>query len=115
MAATDWKSFTDQTNARMGELRKAMPEPAAAFGQLAKSAISPGVLDSKTKELIALAIGIAARCDGCLAFHAKAAKKFGATREEIVETIAVALYMGGGPSMIYGAEALNAFDALDGQ
>ena len=62
--------------------------------------------------LYLLAIGITARCDGCLAFHAKAAKKHGATREEIIETIAVALYMGGGPSMIYGAEALSCFDAL---
>ena len=72
----------------------------------------PRSRDSKTKELIALAIGIAARCDGCLAFHAKAAAKYGATREEILETIAVAVYMGGGPSMIYGAEALEAFDQL---
>lgn len=113
MAETDWASFTDQTNARMAELRKAMPDQAKAFAGLAQSAIAPGVLDSKTKELIALAIGITARCDGCLAFHAKAAKKYGATREEVIETIGVALYMGGGPSMIYGAEALSAFDALD--
>ncbi len=112
MAATDWAQFTDQTNARMAKLRKVMPEPSAAFGQLAKSAISAGALDSKTKELIALAIGITARCDGCLAFHTKAAKKYGASREEIIETIAVALYMGGGPSLIYGAEALDAFDSL---
>jgi AhpD family alkylhydroperoxidase len=112
MAATNWPEFTDQTNARMARLRKAMPEPSAAFAGLAKSAISPGVLDSKTKELIALAIGITARCDGCLAFHAKAAKKLGASRDEIIETIAVALYMGGGPSMIYGAEALDAFDSV---
>ena len=112
MAETNWADFTDQTNVRMAELRKAMPEPAKAFGALAQSAIAPGVLDSKTKELIALAIGITARCDGCLAFHAKAAKKYGATRDEIIETIAVALYMGGGPSMIYGAEALSAYDAL---
>lgn len=112
MAETDWGSFVDQTNARMAVLRQAMPETAKGFGQLAQSAIAPGVLDSKTKELIALAIGITARCDGCLAFHAKAAKKYGATREEIVETIGVALYMGGGPSMIYGAEALSAYDAL---
>ena len=83
-----------------------------ALGQLAQAAIAPGVLDSKTKELIALAIGITARCDGCLAFHAKAARKYGATREEIVETIGVAVYMGGGPSMIYGAEALDVFDAV---
>lgn len=113
MATDNWAAFTDRTNQRMAELRKAMAEPASGFAQLAKSAIAPGVLDSKTKELIALAIGITARCDGCLAFHTKAAKKYGATREEVVETIAVALYMGGGPSMIYGAEALAAYDSLD--
>ena len=112
MAATDWNAFTDQTNARMAALRKEMPDVAPAFGSLAKAAIAPGELDSKTKELIALAIGITARCDGCLAFHAKAAKRHGATRQEIIETIQVALYMGGGPSMIYGAEALAAYDAL---
>ncbi|MFZ1814989.1 MAG: carboxymuconolactone decarboxylase family protein [Rhizobiaceae bacterium] len=113
MAATDWLEFTEQTNQRMAELRKSMPDAAKGFGELARAAISPGVLDSRTKELIALAIGITARCDGCLAFHAKAARKFGATREEVIETIAVALYMGGGPSMIYGAEALSAYDALE--
>lgn len=112
MAETDWNAFIDQTNGRMAELRKAMPEPSKGFAQLAQAAIKPGVLDSKTKELIALAIGITARCDGCLAFHAKAAHRHGATREEIVETIAVAVYMGGGPSMIYGAEALDVFDAI---
>lgn len=112
MAASDWTEFTARTNARMAKLRKEMPETATAFGNLAKSAITQGTLDSKTKELIALAIGITARCDGCLAFHTKAAKKYGASREEIIETIAVALYMGGGPSMIYGAEALDAFDSL---
>lgn len=89
-----------------------MPDAARGFAQLARSAIQPGVLDSRTKELIALAIGIAARCDGCLAYHARAAAKYGASREEVLETIAVAVYMGGGPSMIYGAEALDAFDRL---
>lgn len=113
MAETDWAAFTDQTNARMAANRKAMPEAVTkAFAELARAAIAPGALDSKTKELIALGIGIAARCDGCLAFHTKAAKKFGATREEIAETIAVAIYMGGGPSAIYGAEAMSAWDAL---
>ncbi len=112
MAETNWIEFTEQTNQRMAELRRAMPEPAKGFAALASAAIAPGVLDSKTKELIALAIGITARCDGCLAFHARAARKLGATRDEVIETIAVALYMGGGPSMIYGAEALSAFDAV---
>ncbi|MCB0544382.1 MAG: carboxymuconolactone decarboxylase family protein [Saprospiraceae bacterium] len=112
MATDNWTDFTDRTNARMAALRSAMPEPAKGFGELARAAIAPGALDSKTKELIALAIGIAARCDGCLAFHAKAAIEAGASRAEVLETIGVAVYMGGGPSMIYGAEALEAFDQL---
>jgi AhpD family alkylhydroperoxidase len=112
MAAENWPAFTDQTNARMAALRKAMPDQAKAFGDLARAAIAPGALDPKMKELIALSIGIAARCDGCLAFHAKAAKKYGATREEVIDAIGVAVYMGGGPSMIYGAEALEAFEQL---
>ena len=112
MAVTDWTAFLDQTDRRMGDLRSGMPGVAKGFHEVAKAAIGAGALDSKTKELIALAIGIAARCDGCLAYHAKAAAKYGATREELIEAIGVAVYMGGGPSMIYGAEALAAFDAL---
>lgn len=112
MATTNWNDLISQTNGRMAAVRTGIPDVAAGFAQLAKAAIAPGALDSKTKELIALAIGIAARCDGCLAFHAKAAIRYGATREEILETIGVAVYMGGGPSMIYGAEALDAYDAL---
>ena len=92
--------------------RKEAPEIAGAFSSLAKGAIKPGALDSKTKELMALAVGIAARCDGCIGFHTEAAIKYGATREEIVETIGVAIYMGGGPSYVYGAQVLEAFDQL---
>jgi len=114
MSVSDWKSFISQTDERMAELRGGIPAVTKGFHDVARSAIAPGVLDSKTKELIALAIGIAARCDGCLAYHSKAAAKFGATREEVMETIGVAVYMGGGPSMIYGAEALDAFDAFTG-
>lgn len=112
MAETDWKSFTDQTNKRMSEMRKAYPNVAKGFAELASAAIAPGALDSKTKELIALAIGVAIRCDGCLAFHAKAAAKFGATREEVADALGVAVYMGGGPAAIYAAEALSAWDEL---
>ena len=112
MAVTDWGGFVDQTNERMARLRKGIPDVAKGFAEVARGAIAGGALDSKTKELIALAIGIAARCDGCLAFHAKAAKKYGATREEIAEVIGVAIYMGGGPAAITGAEALSAWDQL---
>jgi len=115
MAVTDWEAFVAQTDQRMGEVRKGIPDVAKGFGALAKAATQPGALDAKTKELIALAIGITARCDGCLAYHARAAARLGASREEILEVIGVSVYMGGGPSMIYGAEALAAYDGLGGE
>ncbi|MCV0426442.1 MAG: carboxymuconolactone decarboxylase family protein [Roseibium sp.] len=112
MAVADWEAFIAQTDNRMAEVRKGAPDAAKGFGALAAGAMKAGAIDAKTKELIALAIGITARCDGCLAYHARAAAKLGATREEILEVIGVSMYMGGGPSMIYGAEALAAFDGL---
>lgn len=69
-----------------------------------------GVLDSKTKELIALGIAITVRCDGCIAFHVNEALKSGATSNEILETIGVAVLMGGGPSVVYGCEAMEALN-----
>ncbi len=112
MSVMDWKEFTKQTDLKMANVRKSMPEVAKGFAELAKAAIEPRALDSKTKELIALAVGITARCDGCLAYHARAAARFGATREEVLDVIGVSVYMGGAPSMIYGAEALAAFDGF---
>jgi len=91
-------------------LRKAIPETMAAFSQLAGAATSDSVLDPKAKELLAIAIAITTRCDGCIAFHVKAAIRNGATRDEVAETVGMAVYMGGGPSMIYGAQTLEAFD-----
>ena len=82
----------------------------AAFSSLAKAALEPKALDTKTKELIALAISVATRCDGCIAFHSQAAVKHGATREEVMETMGMAIYMGAGPSVMYAAQALEAFD-----
>jgi len=108
----DWTKFLEETNVELGALRPAMPGAAKGFAELAKAATAPGALDSKTKELIALAIGIDARCEGCIGFHVKAAARHGATRAEIVETIAMTVYMGGGPSLMYGAKALAAYDAL---
>jgi AhpD family alkylhydroperoxidase len=112
MAIEDWSAFVEQTDESIGRLRQGAPEVARAFSALAKAANAPGALDPRTKELLALAIGITARCHGCLAYHARAAARQGATREEVLEAIGVAVYMGGGPSMIYGAEALAAFDGL---
>ena len=108
----DWKAFIDDTNGQLGALRPAISETAAGFSQLAKAATKPGALDAKTKELVALAIGVATKCDACIAYHAKTLIRLGATREEVAETIAMCVYMGGGPSLMYGARALDAFDQL---
>ena len=112
MSTTAYPDLIDHLNAEIAKMRAGAPEPMRAFSALARESLKPGALDVKTKELIAVAIAIATRCDGCIGFHAKAAIKAGATREEILETLSMAIYMGAGPSMIYAAEALRAFDEL---
>jgi AhpD family alkylhydroperoxidase len=94
----------------MGRLGADLPGSMAAFGRLHESATRQGALSTKVKELIALAIGITVRCDGCIAFHVGDALKAGATREEVLETVGVAILMGGGPSVVYGGEALAALE-----
>jgi len=98
----------DEVRASMAALGKELPGVMAAFGQLHGSASKDGALSAKIKELIALAIGITVRCNGCIAFHVHDALSAGASREEILETIGVAILMGGGPSVVYGAEAMAA-------
>lgn len=71
--------------------------------------MAPGAIDAKTKELIALASGVAARCDGCIGFHAKALARLGAISQEMNEAMGIAIYMGGGPSAMYAANAVAAF------
>lgn len=92
------------------ELRRMIPEVYKGFVDTHKAALSDGVLDTKTKELVALAISVSKQCDGCIASHARGAAKAGATREEVAEIIGVNLLMDGGPATVYGPRALEAFD-----
>ena len=108
----DWPETAKYLSGELKAVRGGTPEVMKAFSAMAQAALAPKALDTKTKELIALAIGVTQRCDGCIGFHAKAAIKAGASREEILETLSMAIYMGAGPSMIYAAEALRAFDEL---
>jgi len=111
MSAThDWNDVASSLSSAMKPLRGGSPDTMSAFSALAKAALEPRALDTKTKELIALAISVATRCDGCIAFHAQAAVKMGATRDEVMETMGMAIYMGAGPSVMYAAQALEAFD-----
>jgi AhpD family alkylhydroperoxidase len=83
------------------------------FSAIAQAATKANALDAKTKELIALAIAVAIRCDDCIAFHAKAALEHGASREEALEALGMAIYMGAGPAVMYATHAIEAFDQLD--
>lgn len=105
-----YKILTTQVSQRLAELRSSTPGVMKAFGELGRAATAPGALDAKTKELIALALGVAARCDPCIGFHTQALAKLGATRQEVDEALGVATYMGGGPSLMYAASAVAAFD-----
>ena len=102
-------------NRQISALRAEAPKAMQAFSGLARAALEPGALDTRTKELLAIALAIAVRCDGCIGCHVKAALAAGASKEEIVETIGLAIYMGAGPSMIYGAETLRALKELGGE
>ena len=111
--AKDYAEIYDHLNEMIGRLGEAAPETMAGFGKLHEAGAESGALDTKTKELIALAIGIAVHCDGCISFHVHDALEAGASREEIVETIGVAVMMGGGPSVVYGCQALEATDQFE--
>lgn len=105
-----YKEITGDISASLAKLRKEIPDVMTAFSSLAQSASKEGALDKKTKELIALALGIAGHCDGCIGFHVQALVKLGVKREEFVEMLGMAVYMGGGPSLMYAADALRALD-----
>lgn len=104
----------DDVVAGIGLLREGTPDAIKAFAALSVAATAAKALDPKTKELMALAIGIAVHCDGCVAYHTRAAHKLGAKRDEVAETVALALYMGGGPAAVYGADAIRAYDEFAG-
>jgi AhpD family alkylhydroperoxidase len=96
-------------NPKHRALRKMIPDVYRGFAEISGAALTPGALESKTKELIALAIGVVAGCDGCIASHAQGAAGAGATKEEAAEAIGVTFLMHGGPATIYGARAYEAF------
>lgn len=105
----------EELNAWMEKLGAEIPDAMQGFGALHESSLKPGALDSKTKELIALGIAITVRCDGCISFHVHDAMKAGSSKEEIAETVSVAILMGGGPSVAYGIEAMQALSQFQEQ
>jgi AhpD family alkylhydroperoxidase len=111
----DFKKIASDVVTGVGLLREGSPDAMKAFSALSTAATASKALDTKTKELMALAISIAVHCDGCVAYHTKMAHQHGASREEVHETIALAVYMGGGPAAVYGADAARAYDQFSGK
>ncbi|MGQ9425845.1 carboxymuconolactone decarboxylase family protein [Gilvimarinus sp. F26214L] len=111
----DYPQHYEELKEWMEKLGQAAPAVMEGFGKLHEASVRPGALDGKTKELIALAIAITVRCDGCISYHVHDALQAGAYKEEIVETVSVAIMMGGGPSVVYGIEALQAVEQYQQQ
>lgn len=105
-----YRDITRSTSASLTKLRAGIPEVTKGFSAMAQAASKSGALDSKTKELMALALGVAAHCDACIGFHMQALVRLGASRAEIEEALGMAVYMGGGPSLMYAADAISAYE-----
>lgn len=110
-----YPDITKSISGNLKTLRRGIPETMQGFSALAQGATKAGALDRKTKELIALALGVAARCDGCIGFHCEALVKLGASLQEVEEALGMAIYMGGGPSLMYAADAITAFEQFQSQ
>jgi AhpD family alkylhydroperoxidase len=106
----EYKSLTAEVSATMRELRKSQPDLMAAFSQLSSAGTKDGALSRKARECIALGIAVASRCDDCIGFHVQALVKLGTTRAELEDVLGTAVYMGGGPSLMYATHALRAFE-----
>jgi AhpD family alkylhydroperoxidase len=107
-----WSDKLSDTRNQLRSLNKCIPDTAQAFGALGKSVKEGGTLDFKTKEFVALGIAVATKCDTCIALHVEILIRCGASREEIGDVLAMSIQMGGGPSMMYAAKALDCYDEL---
>lgn len=106
----NYRETLENVQQGMGTLGEQLPNVMKAFGQLHQAGVTDGNLSAKMKELISVAIAVTVRCDGCIAFHVHDALAAGATPEEIAEAVGVAILMGGGPSVVYGTQALQAIE-----
>ena len=106
---TSYREAIDELRQPTRALRDAIPETWGDFARLHRAALADGALPARVKELMALAIAVVEQCDGCIAHHAKAAARLGATPEEVSETLGVCLLMDGGPASVYGPRAFSAY------
>lgn len=106
----DWEAYMRNMRRQLQAFNKTRPETARGFSALTRGAVDHGVLDHKTKELVALGIAVSTRCEPCVGFHVESLITLDATREEVADVLAMCVQMGGGPSLMYAAKALDAWD-----
>lgn len=111
MAMLDWQNYRQQVLAGVGDLAKTSPDTVKGYGALSGAGAKTQQLDAKTRELIALAVAITLRCDGCITVHMAAAREHGATKEEIAEALGVAVSVNAGAALVYSTRALDAYEA----
>jgi AhpD family alkylhydroperoxidase len=111
MAMLDWNDYRNQILTRVGEIGKLTPDTVKGYAMLGGAGAKTGHLDAKTRELVALAVAITLRCDGCIGVHAAAARKLGASKEEIAEALGVGISVNAGAALVYSSRTLDAFDA----
>lgn len=107
----NWTEYRKELVGRIGELGKLSPDTLAGYQTLSNAGKKTDVLDAKTRELIALAVSVTTRCDGCITVHSAEALKQGASREEIAEALGVAVALNAGAAMVYSARVLDAMKA----
>jgi AhpD family alkylhydroperoxidase len=107
----DWNTYRQQIVAGVGGVAKLSPDTVKGYAQLSQAGARTGNLDAKTRELIALAVAITLRCDGCIAVHTAEANKLGASKEELAEALGVAISVNAGAALVYSVRTMDAFDA----
>jgi AhpD family alkylhydroperoxidase len=107
----DWNAYQRQLMTTIGQIAHSSPDITRGYQTLSGAAAKTGHFDAKTRELIALAVAVTLRCDGCITFHTDAAVKAGATKEELVEVLGVAISVNAGAALVYSSRTIDAFDA----
>jgi AhpD family alkylhydroperoxidase len=109
----NWNEYRGQLLSGVGGMAKLSPDTVKGYVQLGQASAKTGTFDAKTRELVALAVAISLRCDGCIAVHTAEAKKAGATREELAEALGVAISVNAGAALVYSTRTLDAFDSAE--
>lgn len=109
----DWNGYRQAVLSRVAQIGKRTPETVRGYRQLSDAGNVKDVLGAKTRELIALAVGVTRQCDGCITIHTAAALQHGATEDEIAEALGVAIAVNAGAALVFSARVFDAVAAAD--